>query len=120
MERNLFTGKRNTIAITGQKHESAWKDLGIKIKGAKVMGKTFQGKYKYDAIRAYIQKLSNALAKKDPNVQIQTAIHFKDSNQWRGANFTDVGESIELFDPSDSDVNHGQIVDCIQVYAVKK
>ena len=116
MERNLF----KKFEFTNKKDQSEWHNTNLRIRGKPVMGKTIQGKYKYEDIRPYIQKISNALAKKGIKAEIQTAIHFRDSDQWRGSSFRDLGEPIDLFDPSDSDVNHGKIVNAIQIYLVKK
>jgi len=91
-------------------------------KGSQVLTGNLVQEVTRQQVKTYAQALSNKLKAEGKNAKIGVAMHYKLSNAWVGGEYSNVGDDVIIYDPSDS--VHGRVVqddtiDACQIYIIK-
>jgi len=68
-----------------------FKTSSMKAHGSQVLKGLAVGKFTREAIKKYAQTLSHKLHKEGKNARVGVALHYKKSNAWASAEYTDAG-----------------------------
>lgn len=100
-----------------------FKKTNTKIHGLKLLKGLAVGKFTRKGVIKYIQGLSDKLEADGKDARIGVSIHYKKANRFMGATFTDAGDAVEVYDPSDSKygaIAKDDVIDGIAMYILKK
>jgi hypothetical protein len=80
-----------------------------------------EGKFTTHEIATKLQQLADGLNKAGRNAYVGVSIHYRDPNAWLPAIYTHVSQSVQIYNPTDSDTTHDyKDIDGCLFYILKK
>lgn len=107
IEKKQYLNKKKNEKQEKEDLLNGWKRLPVNTNeksrnyGKKILEKNFEGKYTLDKIRKIANKFSESLSAKGVKGLIAVPLQFS-TGKWAGGKLTDIGDDVELYDPSDS------------------